>query len=91
MQDSGAIERGHGFYIYHFKEDFPADFDIEKDPGIVYVNRIHKSLKSSSQDNINTAISELATFLNSKFLKFVLSRGVYEKKLFLGQKDFENS
>uniref|UniRef100_K1PJF5 Transmembrane protein 2 n=1 Tax=Magallana gigas TaxID=29159 RepID=K1PJF5_MAGGI len=64
-KDSGAIERGHGFYIYHFREDFPADFDIEKDPGIVYVNRIHKSLKSSSQDNINTAISELATFLNN--------------------------
>lgn len=82
LQDSGDIERGHGIYIYHFREDFPADFDIEKDPGIVYVNRIHKSLKSWNQDNINTAISELATFLNSKFFKFVLSRGVYENMIF---------
>ncbi|XP_022330330.2 cell surface hyaluronidase CEMIP2-like [Crassostrea virginica] len=64
-KETDNVVRGHGIYVYHFKEEFPADFDIEKDPGIVYVNRIHRALRSWKQDNINTAITEIIDFINN--------------------------
>lgn len=55
----------HGIYIYHFKEVFPAAYDVDRDPGIVVVDRIHRSIKISKQSKVEQGIADLMAFLNN--------------------------
>ncbi|XP_061186958.1 cell migration-inducing and hyaluronan-binding protein-like [Saccostrea echinata] len=59
------IFRNHGLYIYHFKEEYPANFDIENDPGLIKVNSIYRKLSSGDQNYINTAMEDLVNFINT--------------------------
>lgn len=67
LQETENVINSHGIYIYHFKEEFPAAYDFDKDPGIVAVDRIHRSIKISKQGKVEQGIADLMAFLNSRF------------------------
>lgn len=65
LQETENVINSHGIYIYHFKEEFPAAYDVDTDPGIVAVDRIHRSIKISKQGKVEQGIADLMAFLNS--------------------------
>lgn len=67
MQETENVINTHGIYIYHFKEVFPANYDVNRDPGIVVVDRIHRSIKISKQSKVEQGIADLMAFLNSMY------------------------
>ncbi|XP_062611584.1 protein DDB_G0287365-like [Saccostrea cucullata] len=52
-----------GLYVYHFREAFPSDFNVNTDSGFEYVGKIHRRLNFRSQRKTNAAIVELKDFI----------------------------
>ncbi|XP_062576125.1 protein DDB_G0287365-like [Saccostrea cucullata] len=57
--------RNQGLYVYHFKEEYPSNFDIENDRGFIKVDSIYRKIAFGDQNKINTAMQDLVNFINN--------------------------
>ncbi|XP_034311599.2 inactive cell surface hyaluronidase CEMIP2 [Magallana gigas] len=53
-----------GVYLYHFKVTVPENFDFVNDQGVFVGGNIHRKISYSSQDNVDTSITDLTDFIN---------------------------
>lgn len=58
-----------GMYVYHFREAFNSDFNINTDAGFEYVGRIHRKLNFFSRRKTNAAVADLKNFIEGNWRK----------------------